>query len=43
MDRRRIGFYLALTLFLGWVLGLATLAWHSGARPQNRPPAPARR
>jgi hypothetical protein len=41
MDRRRIRFFLALTLFVGWVLGLGTLAWRSGERPQIRASTPA--
>jgi hypothetical protein len=43
MDRRRLRFFLALSLFAGWVLGLGTLAWFSGERPQLRAPAPAPR
>ena len=43
MDRRRFRFFLALTLFLGWVLGLGTLAWLSGEKPQLRASAPVAR
>ena len=41
MDRRRLRFFLALTLFAGWVCGLGAMAWFSGDRPQVRPPVPA--
>lgn len=43
MDRRRLRFLLVLGLFGGWVLGLGTLAWLSGERPQLRASAPATR
>ena len=43
MDRRRLRFFLASSLFLGWVFGLGMLAWLSGARPQYRPPAAVKR
>ena len=35
MDRRRLRFFLALTLFAGWVLGLGTLAWLSERGPNS--------
>ncbi len=43
MDRRRLRFWLALTLYAGWVLGLGAMAWLSGDRPQTRPAAPVAR
>ncbi len=43
MDRRRLKFFLALTLFAGWVLGLGAMALVSGDRPQARASAPAPR
>ncbi len=36
MDRRRLKFFLALTLFAGWVLGLGAMALFSGDRPRPR-------
>ncbi|WP_435011223.1 hypothetical protein P12x_002524 [Tundrisphaera lichenicola] len=43
MDRQRLRFFLALALFLGWVLALGTLAWLSGEKPQLRASAPVER
>ncbi len=43
MDRRRLRFYLALALFVGWVCALGAMARFSGDRPQARPSAPAPR
>ena len=43
MDRRHLKFALALTLYVGWVLGLGAMAWLSADRPQIRPSLPAPR
>lgn len=37
MDRRRLMFFLALTLFVGWVIGLGAMAFFSADRPRPRP------
>lgn len=43
MDRPRFRFFLALALFIGWVIGLGAMAWFSADRPRPLPPAHAAR
>ena len=41
MQSPRRNFLLALALYVGWVLGLGTLAWQSGSPPPAPPANPA--
>jgi hypothetical protein len=41
MDRGQFRFLLALTLFVGWVIGLGAMALFSADRPRPRQPSAA--
>ena len=43
MDRGRLKFFLALTLFVGWVVGLGAMAFYSADPPRPRRPSPVAR
>jgi hypothetical protein len=43
MELRQRKFYLALALYLGWILCLGVMAFTSGEPPRPRPAQPAAR